>query len=397
VLCYAKNKGRFMVEILDAKTIFVLTTLFSALFTVVFYSIYRGVYSVVAGVLSFAWAYGLFTFFTLLLLSRSYIHPIFSVVLADTALCLSLLLIVDGISRLKGYALHVRLYRWYVTICLILFAIFTFHVPSLTMRVLLVISSIVILFSLILWLLLQETIKQWRLGEWLLSVSMLTSVSTALILAINQVQGSQKISILAYQGAQSQYLTMNLLATVFIAFGLIVMTQDCLRKDLERIASYDSLTGVLTRRVILSLLDKSMAKVSRSGKPLALMMLDLDHFKRINDSYGHTVGDKVLREVIAVVEGALRKDAYLGRYGGEEFIVVMPDTDLEQLREVSERVRRVVAETPVITETDSIRCTISIGAMIIDADNVDSLLDPVTTVDKIMYQAKVHGRNQVVI
>lgn len=386
-----------MVEILDAKTIFVLTTLFSALFTVVFYSIYRGVYSVVAGVLSFAWAYGLFTFFTLLLLSRSYIHPIFSVVLADTALCLSLLLIVDGISRLKGYALHVRLYRWYVTICLILFAIFTFHVPSLTMRVLLVISSIVILFSLILWLLLQETIKQWRLGEWLLSVSMLTSVSTALILAINQVQGSQKISILAYQGAQSQYLTMNLLATVFIAFGLIVMTQDCLRKDLERIASYDSLTGVLTRRVILSLLDKSMAKVSRSGKPLALMMLDLDHFKRINDSYGHTVGDKVLREVIAVVEGALRKDAYLGRYGGEEFIVVMPDTDLEQLREVSERVRRVVAETPVITETDSIRCTISIGAMIIDADNVDSLLDPVTTVDKIMYQAKVHGRNQVVI
>lgn len=384
-----------MIEILDAKTIFVLITLFSGLITVVFFSIYRGVYTVLDGVLSFAWAYGLFTLFALLMLLRSQVHPLFSIVLADTALSLSLLLIVDGVSRIKGYPLYVRFYRWYLSTCLILFTCFTFLVPSLTGRVLVTIVCIVCLFGAVLRMLFQETVKQWRLGEWMLSLSLLTSVITALILALNQTLSSEVLTIMAYQGAQAHYLTVNLLATVFIAFALIIITQDRLRQDLERLASYDSLTGVLTRRVILSLLDKSLAKVSRGGHPLALMMVDLDHFKRINDSYGHRVGDQVLTDVLMVIEGALRKDTYIGRYGGEEFLIIMPDTNIEQLREVSERIRRVVAETPVIAEGKTIHCTISIGAMIIDAKNVHHMQDPVTLVDKAMYQAKVQGRNQV--
>lgn len=228
-------------------------------------------------------------------------------------------------------------------------------------------------------------------------MSMLISVSTVLVISISQLQGSEQLSILAYQGPQAHYLTINLLATVFVAFGLIVITQDHLRRDLERLASYDALTGVLTRRVILSLLDKSIAKVSRSGRPLALLMIDLDHFKRINDTYGHRVGDQVLTEILAAIEGALRKDTYIGRYGGEEFLVVMPDTNIEQLLEVSERIRRVTTETPVVCQEQTINCTISIGAMIIDVANADSLRDPVTRVDKALYQAKVQGRNQVVI
>jgi len=386
-----------MNELLDAKTIFVLTTLFSALITVVFFSIHRGVYALVNGVLSFAWAYGLYTLFALLLLSRQVIHPLFSVVLADTALSLSLLLIVDGVSRIKDYSLRPSLYRWYLSACLLIFTLFTFVSPSFTARVLVAVTCVVVLFSWVLWILFREPVRQWRLGEWILSMSMLISVSTALIMAASQIHGSEYLSILAYQGAQAHYLTVNLLATVFIAFGLIVITQDNLRRDLERLASYDALTGVLTRRVILSLLDKSIAKVSRNGQPLALMMIDLDHFKRINDTYGHRVGDQVLTEIMASIEGALRKDTYIGRYGGEEFLVVMADTNIEQLVEVSERIRRVAAETVIASQQQTIQCTISIGAMIIDATNADSLPDPVTRVDKALYQAKVQGRNQVVI
>ncbi|MEC9313532.1 MAG: GGDEF domain-containing protein, partial [Pseudomonadota bacterium] len=250
---------------------------------------------------------------------------------------------------------------------------------------------------LMLW---RQPIRTWRLGEWIFSVSLLVSVIAAILRALTALVESETamaMSILSYQGAQANYLTINLLATVFIAFGLIVMTQDNLRRDLERLASYDALTGVLTRRVILDLLEKSMAKVSRTGQPLAVMMIDLDHFKRINDNFGHRVGDRVLTKVIDAVESVLRKDTYIGRYGGEEFLIVMPDTSLEQLLEVSERIRQMAAKTVVHFQQSTIQCTISIGALIIDATNIDSLTDPVTHADKALYQAKQQGRNQVVV
>ncbi len=389
-----------MTEFLDAKTIFVLTGMFTGLITVVFFAIHRGVYAVVSGVLSFAWAYGFFTLFALLLLMRGLVHPLITVVLADTSLCLAVLMIADGISRLKNLPVQRAFYRWYLSFCLVAFIYFTFLNPSFSARVMVTIICTVVIFSWVLLMLSRQPLKTWRLGEWIFSVSLLVSVIAATLRALTALLDSEAamaMSILSYQGAQANYLTINLLATVFIAFGLIVMTQDNLRRDLERLASYDALTGVLTRRVILDLLDKSMAKVSRTGQPLAVMMIDLDHFKRINDNFGHRVGDKVLTKVIHAVESVLRKDTYIGRYGGEEFLIVMPDTSLEQLLEVSERIRQVAAKTVVHHQQSTIQCTISIGALIIDVTNIDSLTDPVTHADKALYQAKQQGRNQVVV
>jgi len=389
-----------MTEFLDAKTIFVLTGMFSGLISVVFFSIHRGVYAVVNGVLSFAWAYALFTLFALLLLMRGLVHPLISVVLADTALCLAVLLIADGTSRLKNLPIQHGIYRWYLSFCLVAFIYFTFLAPSFSARVMVTIFSTVIIFSWVLVMLSRQPFRTWRLGEWVVSVSLLISVMAAILRALTALLNTESpsaMSILSYQGVQAHYLTINLLATVFIAFGLIVMTQDNLRRDLERLASYDALTGVLTRRVILDLLDKSMAKVSRTGQPLAVMMIDLDHFKRINDNYGHSVGDSVLEKIITAVESVLRKDTYIGRYGGEEFLIVMPDTSHEQLLEVSERIRQAAAKTLIRHQQSTIQCTISVGALIIDASNVDGLSDPVTQADKALYQAKQQGRNQVVI
>lgn len=389
-----------MTEFLDAKTIFVLTGMFTGLITVVFFAIHRGVYAVVNGVLSFAWAYGFFTLFALLLLMRGLLHPLITVVMADTALCLAVLMIADGVSRLKNQAVQRGFYRWYLSFCLVAFIYFTFLNPSFSARVMVTIICTVGIFSWVLLMLWRQPIRTWRLGEWIFSVSLLVSVIAAILRALTALVESETamaMSILSYQGTQANYLTINLLATVFIAFGLIVMTQDNLRRDLERLASYDALTGVLTRRVILDLLDKSMAKVSRTGQPLAVMMIDLDHFKRINDNFGHRVGDRVLTKVIDAVESVLRKDTYIGRYGGEEFLIVMPDTSLEQLLEVSERIRQMAAKTVVHFQQSTIQCTISIGALIIDATNIDSLTDPVTHADKALYQAKQQGRNQVVV
>ena len=389
-----------MIEFLDARTIFVITALFSGLITVVFFSIHRGVYGVVNGVLSFALAYGFFTLFAFLLLMRDVIHPLISVVIADTTLSLALLMVADGVCRLKNQPPRLILYRVYLSLCLLGFSWYTFIEPSFPAREMITIICILLVFSGILLIMIRQPLAQWRLGEWLLAVSLLVSIIAAVVRAVilmTEPQITPDYSVLSYEGVQAHYLAVNLLATVFIAVGLIVITQDSLRRDLERLASYDTLTGVLTRRVILNLLDKSLAKVSRSGRPLALMIIDLDHFKRVNDNFGHRVGDKVLAEVISAVEGALRKDTYIGRYGGDEFLVVMPDTSHEQLLEVSERIWRVAAKTRVQHQAGIIQCTISIGALIIDADNIDRLPDPVTQADKALYLAKVQGRNQVVI
>jgi diguanylate cyclase (GGDEF)-like protein len=249
-------------------------------------------------------------------------------------------------------------------------------------------------------MLVRQSLNSWRLGEWILSVALLISIVAGVLWAIftlTELADNTVLSIFAYKGIQAHYLTINLLTTVFIALGLIVITQDDLRRDLERLASYDALTGVLTRRVILNLLDKAMATVARHGQPMALMIIDLDYFKRINDNFGHRVGDAVLVQVMKAIEGALRKDTFLGRYGGEEFLVIMPDTNQAQLMEVSERIRRVSAETEIRHQDQTIHCTISIGGLIIDADNVHLLHDPVTYADRALYQAKVQGRDQVVI
>lgn len=389
-----------MTELLDAKTIFVLTALFSGLITVVFFSIHRGVYGVVNGVLSFAWAYGFFTLFALLLLLRGQIPAFFSVVIADTSLSLALLMIADGVCRLKNQPIYRGYYRWYILACLLAFFWFALVQPSFQARVVVTIICIVVIFSWVLWMLYRESLVSWRLGEWMVVLALVASIVAALLRAVMAYVDTPSLaasSILNFQGVQAHFLTVNLVATVFMAFGLIVISQDSLRRDLEKLASYDALTGVLTRRVILNLLDKSIASVLRNGRPLAVMMIDLDHFKRINDSFGHRVGDQVLSAVTKAIEGALRKESYIGRYGGEEFLVVMPDTSADELLEVSERVRQVAAKTVIRHQQQPIQCTISIGALIIDSHNADSLDDPVTLADKALYQAKTQGRNQVVI
>lgn len=388
-----------MSGVLDAKTIFVLTGILSVLISIFFVAIYYGVKGVIDGAQSFAWSYGFFSLFVLLLMLRGTFHELLTVVVADTAFCMCLIMLLDGVSRVKGYPIHVIFNRILLSICLVGFAWFTFVHESFSARVFLTAIVSLLIFSWILWLLISDGVRHWRMGEWVLAASLIISLISELIRAVMtllEIGQTSLDSIFSYEGLQAQFLVVNLISAVFIAIGCLVLIQNELKRDLEKIASYDALTGVLTRRVILNLLEKAQAKVMRNHHPLALMMIDLDHFKKINDTYGHRVGDEVLVKLISAIEGALRKDTYIGRYGGEEFLVIMPDTDKGQLIEVSERIRQVAYDTE-INPVKKIHCTISIGAIIIDGANVYSISDPVSLADKALYEAKTRGRNQVLI
>lgn len=158
-------------------------------------------------------------------------------------------------------------------------------------------------------------------------------------------------------------------------------------------ASTDALTGLYNHEHILSVLHRTLEDDALAGKPTSVMMADLDHFKEINDTHGHPVGDKVLMEVAQRLGTAVRNFDCLGRYGGEEFLIVLKSTSLPTALSVAERVREHIAAGPVSLHGVMVDVTISVGVAVVQpGDEADSL---VTRADKALYEAKSAGRNCV--
>lgn len=161
----------------------------------------------------------------------------------------------------------------------------------------------------------------------------------------------------------------------------------------RRLATVDMLTGAPNRRHFMSCLDAELARVRRYKVDACLVMLDADHFKRVNDTFGHGAGDEVLKALVATGQQQLRSPDILGRLGGEEFAVLLPDTSLEQGLALAERFRQAVAERQVSAGNASIRLTISLGVVALSAqDSTDSAME---RADQALYRAKAYGRNRV--
>jgi two-component system cell cycle response regulator len=161
---------------------------------------------------------------------------------------------------------------------------------------------------------------------------------------------------------------------------------------LTELAATDDLTGLLARRFLESHLRGLVASAGRHGRPLSLVMLDLDEFKAINDTHGHPVGDRVLRTVVERMRSRLRREDLLGRWGGDEMMLVLPDIDLDGAVTAAEHVRRAVAETAVVVDGERIAITISAGAA---AWNGESAEDLIQHADAALYDAKAAGRDRV--
>ena len=161
-------------------------------------------------------------------------------------------------------------------------------------------------------------------------------------------------------------------------------------REQQRLADTDGLTGLYNRRYLTDRLGRHEDQTS--GRPTGLMMIDLDHFKNINDTYGHPAGDAVLRATASLIAAAVRGTDLIARYGGEEFVVLLPDTTTEQTRVIAEAIRQRVAESPVAHGGQSIPVTASIGVAGHDGRPAVPLLEPA---DQALYEAKAQGRNRV--
>ena len=178
--------------------------------------------------------------------------------------------------------------------------------------------------------------------------------------------------------------------------GKLAVSFNSMADKLEEIATRDGLTNLLNKKAILQILDSELARATRNDSTLGLMMLDLDYFKRINDTYGHQAGDAVLVTATELIDKYVRGIDYVGRYGGEEIVIVLPDTSETESVEIAERIRRSLASTPLaVSDKKFVNVTVSIGIAMFPTDGVnESTL--LSNADQAMYHAKGAGRNRVV-
>lgn len=173
----------------------------------------------------------------------------------------------------------------------------------------------------------------------------------------------------------------------------LVMQIDSLEKEMRAMATFDQLTGLLTRQAIFDQIQQVMHLAEREQHHVSLLALDLDRFKDINDTHGHAGGDEVLKSFAITVKAVLRKSDYLGRIGGEEFIIFLPNTSEEAALALSERLHQAIRDSLVAYEQSSIRYSASIGLVSVVPSAEISLEEILKRADDLLYLAKRQGRD----
>jgi two-component system cell cycle response regulator len=189
----------------------------------------------------------------------------------------------------------------------------------------------------------------------------------------------------------------ELLARVRAAKRVIDLQNELLAvtRRLEAISVTDSLTGVYNRRHMGATLQQAFDRAIRYQRPLSLTIVDVDFFKRINDSMGHQSGDEVLAEVARRFAASIRSSDYVARYGGEEFLIILPETRLEEALTFAEKLRGAIASRPVVTSAGEIQVTVSVGTASLPHTEFESPEAMLSAADRALYRAKNNGRNRV--
>jgi diguanylate cyclase (GGDEF)-like protein len=211
------------------------------------------------------------------------------------------------------------------------------------------------------------------------------------ILAWLGLEGGRIGAALTLVGALAYLFSYLLMIVTGFGFLLLCKQRDDAR--MRRLATIDSLTDTLNRRAFFERAESARQLALRLRKPIALLMLDLDHFKRLNDSFGHACGDEALRVFADTARGVLREHDLLGRLGGEEFALALPGTRLEGALQAAERLRIAVTEAPLPSCAEGYRMTVSIGLVMVEPN--EALTAALARADHALYAAKTGGRNRV--
>lgn len=232
-----------------------------------------------------------------------------------------------------------------------------------------------------------------RPADWLTGSLFVACAVLALARGVAEFLGPDLVSSDARLGVLYTVLVFSSILPTIGTIGFMLMCGDRMNDDLARLAMLDPLTGVYNRRTLATLAAQSIDAARRAQRPLALLAIDVDHFKEINDACGHETGDEALVALVRLMREALGEEPLLSRIGGEEFAVVLCDTGEEAAFEVAERMRRHIAMSPLALGRHSLKVNVSIGVAATSRE-VGTLRDLLRNADRALYAAKHAGRNR---
>ena len=236
-------------------------------------------------------------------------------------------------------------------------------------------------------------------GQWLLVAGLLLEavvLGGRALVAIST--HSEATNILQSSALQTLTFLATFSVVLVSSVGFVFMSRDRADENNRVLAALDPLTGVANRRSLIAALDRDVARAQRMREPMALMMVDIDHFKDVNDRYGHPAGDRVLCSVVNVLRQRVRAQDLVGRYGGEEFMVLLPDTGLTGAQQLARALCKAVEESRCPADGvpgPGIAVTVSIGVFGGRLESGDSWDMLIAAADRALYQAKNNGRNRV--
>ena len=225
----------------------------------------------------------------------------------------------------------------------------------------------------------------------------------SLIVVLSSVAITEIIFSLANARIPTAGLVTSICAPAIISFPMIWYILGLLFKvhkmeeEMRELATYDQLTGAYNRRSLFEIAEKYFEIARRQEEMISVLFLDIDHFKRVNDTHGHSEGDNILKAVSRTIQATLRKSDALGRFGGEEFILILLNTDKNGAYSAAEKVRKQVENLTIYSDKKQISVTISIGLTSTSEKKASNINEMMRDADEALYQAKKNGRNQTVI
>ncbi|MEW8692897.1 MAG: diguanylate cyclase [Candidatus Thiodiazotropha endolucinida] len=251
--------------------------------------------------------------------------------------------------------------------------------------------------ALILWALLRPGNIIVGRGRMIMAITLMVGIATMGYRALSFWFGWHEVTpFQSRDSLNTLFYMINYLGMIFLAFGFVLGSVEQSAEVNRRIAREDPLTGLANRRALFEAMDRLFAVAENAGQPMSLMIIDVDHFKQVNDRFGHQVGDAVLQHVAVTIKQRLRNNDIVGRIGGEEFLAVLPDTPATGAKLVAEELRQTLAAKPAVIDDQEIAVTMSIGLYssecLVSTQTPDAMI---ATADEALYRAKTSGRNRI--
>lgn len=385
--CSNVQRAQFLMPLFDLRTVILLGGIMSAVMALVLYALKRSYPESVKGMGQWSASLLLVFFGSMLAIGHGKLPQVASVTLARFLISTGLYLSYVGTQRFLGQRPRLLPWMTLITAVTLIQAWFTFVEPSYHVRLALANMLAASLFAVHARLVFKQgppTLARGLTGGVLatMSVIQLTRLGTSFIWPMGN-------NVFETSPHHMVYVTSFVFCILLLSISLVLMAAERLCTELEHLATHDPLTNARTRRHMNDACENELERCRRHGRSMALLLMDMDHFKTVNDNYGHQEGDRVLVNFVAKVNALLRHLDQLGRFGGEEFMVLLPETSLPEALTVAERIRETCA-----ADSQLHSCTVSIGVTTNqhETDSIDTLL---TRADAAMYRAKANGRNRV--